>query len=155
MLIYTRPDGGVNIISFASKEDLEKVLGPLTDEEYISHIRSRSIPTYAINVRSIGESDIPSREFRNAWCDVINDSKINIDCDKAKYITLNAIRVKREQSFKELDREFMLALEKGQDVTDISNKKQLLRDITIPVKELVTSGEIDNEILLNQLRSFL
>ncbi len=156
-IIYTDAiTGNLCVIVPASKGDLERVLGPLTQGQYEAHVRGRSIPRDAINPRSVNDSDLPSsRDFRNAWCDVTNSSTVDIDCDKAKEIVLTQVRSKREELFKPLDQEFMLALEKGLDLTVISEKKQELRDITDTIKVLDTSGKLNDVRLLDQLSNLL
>lgn len=145
-------NGILCIVIPAQKSDIEMVLGPLTDEQYRAHVMERSIPENATGIREIEDTDIPqSRDFRGAWCDVTQDSKIDIDCDKAKNIALSNMRLKREDLFKPLDKQFMMALEKGQDTSSISTEKQRLRDITDPIKSLDANGKINDNVLLDQL----
>jgi hypothetical protein len=47
---YTRPDGGTSVVYAAPKEKIEEILGPLTDAEYVAHVKGRSIPADATNV---------------------------------------------------------------------------------------------------------
>lgn len=137
-IAYTRLDGGVSIVIPAPKEALEKVLGPLTDEQYEAHVRKRSIPTDAINVHDVeDESFLTDREFRDAW--ISNGSAILHNLEKAKDIQLKRIRLARESKLEVLDKEFMLAIERGDDVAKlkVTADKQTLRDITEPLKALV------------------
>jgi hypothetical protein len=61
-------DGRLHIVHPVPKANIEKLLGPLTDDEYRNHIYEKSIPTNAKNVREIEDSEIPNnRTFRNAW----------------------------------------------------------------------------------------
>lgn len=136
-IAYTRADGGVSIVIPAPKEALEKVLGPLTDEQYESHVRERSIPADATNVMDVeDESFLIDREFRDAWT---SDGKvITHDLEKARKIQLERIRAAREPKLATLDKEFMLAIEKGDEAkrSEIVASKQQLRDITEPLKAL-------------------
>lgn len=120
-IVYTGSDGGVCIVHPAPKQDLEKVLGPLTQQEYEAHIRERSIPHDAINPISIEDADIPSdRYFRDAWR---QDGKvIGVDMDKARTIHMKHIRKLRDKALEKLDIETM----KGKDV---QKEKQKLRDL--------------------------
>lgn len=131
-IVFTRPeDGGVSIIVPAPKKDLERVLGPLTEEQYKAHVIERSIPRNAIKVREIDDQDLPNdRYFRNAWTDEFDTPTIDIHPEKAKEIKLNVFRELRKPLLESLDVEFVRALEKGEDTTAISAKKQALRDIT-------------------------
>jgi hypothetical protein len=55
---------------------------------------------------------------------------IKINLDKAKEIHKDNLRQAREEVFKDLDMQFIRAIEKGEDTTVIAQKKQELRDIT-------------------------
>lgn len=148
-IMYTRPDdNGLSIIIPADKEDIEKVLGPLTEEQYRQHVWERSVPSWAINPRYVDEDGLPAdREFRNAWCDATPDAKVDIDLKKAKDLQLTKLRDVRNAKLAAADIEFMTKLEKGDDLADIKKKKQKLRDATEPLKALVVDGYNDKEVL--------
>jgi hypothetical protein len=153
-MMYTRPeDGGLSVVIGVPKEAVERVLGPLTQEEYEQHVRETSIPEGALNVKVITDADIPAdREFREAWIDATADTKINIDMRKAKEIKLVQLREKRNKLLDAADKETLMALEKGQDLAAIKAKKQALRDATNPLKALKAEG-VDNEELLDQIKA--
>lgn len=155
-IIYTRPDGGLSVVVPAPKEAIEKMLGPLTEEEYVAHVLERSIPADATKVRYVNEEDIPSdREFRNAWCDVSTEPCVDIDAEKARDIVLTEVRLQREPLLVKADQDFMRALEGGQDTTEIVEQKKALRDLTEPVKSLALPEDgLATEQLLEQLRAF-
>jgi hypothetical protein len=135
-------------------EDIIK-MRPLTQEEYETHVRERSVPVDAINVRDIADSDIPaSREFRNAWVDVTPESSIDIDCEKARNIKLEELRRVRNLELSKSDIEMTKALEEADSVKikDLKTKRQSLRDITNPLKALDVAGKINDESLLTQIR---
>jgi hypothetical protein len=83
---YTRPDGGVAIVHAVPKEQLERVTGPLTDEQYEAHVLSRSIPPDAIDVTKLPVDWSPpeDRTFRDAWKH--DKGNVTIDLAKAKAI---------------------------------------------------------------------
>ena len=149
--IYTRPDGGITLVCAAPKENIELILGNMTDEEYIDHIKDRSFPEGNTKWREITDNDIPQDyEFRDAWCDVTDDSKIDIDLVKAKEIKLTNLRQVRDLELKKTDQEFIVSLSKGESTTDIEAKKQILRDATNDLKALDVSGYND-EIILSKI----
>ena len=152
-VLYTRPDdGGVSIVVAVDKETIEQILGPLTPEQYEAHVRQVSVPAEAVNVKLITDEDIPdTREFRNAWVDVTPDTKVNIDLNKAKDLKLSEMRVKRNALLEAQDKAFLIALDKGDDLEAIRAKKQALRDVTTPLKQLVVEG-VDDEKILEQIK---
>lgn len=152
-LVYTRTDGGVSVVIPAEKSAIEKVLGPLTEKEYEAHVRARSIPADAVNVRDIDESDLPaSREFRNAWEDSQPGTQIDVSCEKAARIAVEHLRRKREPLLEAQDKLFMRAIEAGADTADIVAEKQRLRDITNPFRSLKVTGKFNDEGILQQIR---
>lgn len=83
---YTTPEGGVAIVHAAPKAQLERVLGPLTDEQYEAHVRQRSIPSDAADVEKLPDNWTPpdDRTFRNAWKK--EGGSVSVDFEKAKKI---------------------------------------------------------------------
>ncbi len=127
-IIYTRPDGGISVVHAAAKGDLERTLGPLTDEAYRAHVYERSIPKDATNVREVTASDIPTdRTFRNAW-----KNDLTVDMVKAREIHRGKLRDDRAPLLAQLDVDYQRADEKGDTKAkqDIAKRKQDLRDAT-------------------------
>jgi hypothetical protein len=154
-IIYTMPgEEVVAVVIPAPKDHLETVLGPLTDEEYEAHVKERSIPEDAVNPRDVEDSDIPNdREFRNAWVDLTAESRIDICCEKAAGIAMEHLRALRNPLLAKLDTDFILALEKNEGIEEVKAQKQALRDITEPLKALKVAGKLNDEQLLNQIRT--
>lgn len=159
-LIFTSSDGSIGRISPAPKEDLEKVFGPLTQEEYEAHVMERTLnetltrfPGHT-NLRSISPDDEPDGEFRNAWVDVTEQSRIDIDCSKAKEIQLRRLRIKREKAFSDLGFPTKLNPELEDRILSPSTKAKLkeLRDVTEPLKGLDVEGKINCEETLQSIR---
>ncbi len=139
-ILYTRPsDGGLSVVHAAHKSDIEKVLGPLTEEQFKAHVWEKSIPKDALTAVEIDDSyQLPDREFRNAW---MQDGKeVTFDLEKARAIQLDRIRQVREPRLIDLDKEFMIGLEKGAPSEEIVARKQALRDITEPLKKAVLTS---------------
>ena len=79
--------------------------------------------------RDASELTIPKdRIFRNAW--QFNGNAVEIDMVKARDIHRENLRRERKPLLEDLDVEFMLALERGEDTSIIAAKKQKLRDVT-------------------------
>lgn len=132
-IAYTNPiEGNTCIVVPVEKAKIEEILGPMTDAEYEAHVRERSIPANAINVMDIDDNQLPDREFRNAW--KIENQTLTHDLEKARNLQLDKIRRAREPKLAELDKAFMLALEKSEPTNTIVAAKQRLRDITEPLK---------------------
>lgn len=153
-IIYTNTEGDLAIVTPAPKEDIEKILGPLSDAEYEFHVAAKSIPA-GIEYKSIDDEALPaSREFRNAWCDVTSENTIDISCEKARDIKLAELRRKRDKLLKEEDIVFMRKLELGQDLQTTKDRKENLRNITIPLKELDVAGKYNDKVLLKEIIDF-
>lgn len=152
-LIYTRPDdSGVSIVTAAPKEHLERVLGPLSDKQYLAEVY-KSIPDTALKIREITDTDIPAdREFRDAWCDVTDQSSIDIDNQKIKEIALARLRVERNAALELLDKVAVQVLEDGADLEPVRIKKRALRDATEPLKALNVSG-VNDETVIKQIKA--
>jgi len=81
-----------------------------------------------VDYKIINDNQLPvDRVFRDAW------TMTGIDLEKAKDIWMNKIRVVRDEMLKELDVQWIRAMENGETKTagDIAAKKQQLRDVTI------------------------
>lgn len=78
----------------------------------------------------IDPNTLPDMEYQKAF--VLSGSSISVDIPKAKQVRLDFFRHLRSQKFAQLDIESIKALEAGDAVklSDISSKKQALRDVT-------------------------
>jgi hypothetical protein len=129
-------NGKAVICQTAPKEDLERVLGPLTDDAYEAHVMERSVPDDAKDIIFlIDDMAIPlSREFRDAWA--IRDGRIETDMPKARDIHRDRLRREREPLLQKLDVDEMrageIADEAGQAsaIREAQSQKQSLRDVT-------------------------
>lgn len=155
-LLYSlEGDTSVRILIGAPKANLERDLNrELTNAEY-KELVLKSLPPLAFNVREVSDSDIPkSREFRGAWVDVTEASKIDIDVAKAKDIKLKELREKRDKEFEKVDKEFVQALsaEDTEALKAVKSKQKKLREATDPLKALNVEGYND-EVALANIRS--
>ena len=143
-IIY-ETEKGVSIVIPAPKNQMEKLTGPLTNEEYENLVMQKSIHDKNItNYEFINEADIPkSREFRNAW--ILKDKKVDFDLNKAKDIQLERIRSKREEKLKELDYKIneAILLDNSESKTKLAKERQELLDITESLKAM-SPGSIDD-----------
>lgn len=145
-IIFTRPeDGGVSLGYPTPKEVMETWTGPLTEEEYVALIW-KTVPENAINPMYVEDEDLKDLDmkFRDAWKQVSN--KIDYDLEKAREIQLKKIRKARDPKLKELDKQFMIAVEKKQSLLELTNAKKRLRDATEPLKnaELKSLDDVKN-----------
>jgi len=155
-IVYTRPsDGGVSLVIPASKSDIEKVKGPMTEEEYEAFVKERSIPHDAIKPRDIDDSDIPDdRGTRDAWVDVTAEERIDVDCSKARDIRLAHLRKMRNIRLAESDVEMTRALEDDDKVkiAELKVERKLLRDATEAIKALDVAGKYNDKELLDEMK---
>jgi hypothetical protein len=131
-ILYTSPeDGGVCIVIPASKAELERVLGPLTEEQYEIFVWERSIAQSAITPVSIPDSAIPpSREFRDEWRQ--EGDEIVVEVGLARLKQMDRIREMRQKKFEEMGFPQRLNAQIENAILDEATKIELqrLRDIT-------------------------
>lgn len=127
---------------------------PMTDAEWEMHVWDRSVPVEFIeSARWVDEVDMPqTREFRDAWRNIDETTKVNICCKEARDIALEDLRRKRNEKLDKLDKDFLLAIERDLDTAPIKQKKQELRDVTEPLKNLAVDGVFDCETTLQEIR---
>ena len=149
-------DESLWVVEPAPKDRLELIFGNMTQEQYEEHVLTRTVRMPgAFGERFIDDADLPStREFRNAWCDVTPESRIDIDLERAKTIKLDQMRKERQKKFEELG--FPTRLNPELEAAIISqetrDKLKDLRDATEPLKALEATGYND-ETILNQIRN--
>tara|TARA_Y100001938_G_C8076482_1_gene426426 strand:- start:1211 stop:1666 length:456 start_codon:yes stop_codon:yes gene_type:complete len=98
---------------------------PLSDEEIIA----KDVPTKNFKVIKRTEIDkLDQRFVPNAF---ICDENMNpvVDLKKAKEVWRDRIRIKRVPVLQALDVEYLKASEKNEDTSEITEKKQQLRDL--------------------------
>ena len=93
----------------------------------IKTVIARDIPQNC-NYKVVDRANLPhDRTFRGAWT-----IDCTVDMDKAKEIWIDQIRIVRNERLKELDIEWMKAMENGEnkEASNIAAVKQSLRDVT-------------------------
>ena len=127
-IIYTRPDGGVSIVS--PVRNTFPVLENLTDAEIEKRAWDK-LPLDAINPQFVEPDAIPKdRTFRDAW--KAEAGKVLHDILKCREIHKQRLRQLRAPKLAALDVEYQRADEDGDTAKkrDISAKKKALRDVT-------------------------
>lgn len=67
-IAYTQDNGTVAIVGAAPKAHLEKLFGPLSDEQYKAHVRKRALPEYANDAIELPDDfELPDRAKRQFW----------------------------------------------------------------------------------------
>ena len=114
-ILFTRPDGGLSIIT------------PVESEQHAWE----ALPKDALNPHFVSDVEIPDdRDFRDAWKDT--GSGVVIVMSKAREIHKSKLRKLRTPKLAALDVEYQRADEAG-DVAgkkQIAARKQALRDVT-------------------------
>jgi len=140
-IIFTRPDGGVSIMTPAPQAHVARVLpqvADMTEQQYVEFIRDRDVPIGATNVSVVADNAIPvDRTFRNAL-------KADLTHDKAKAveITKDRLRAERAPLLADLDAQYIRALEEGKPTAAIVAEKNRLRNITIIPNASMTLDEL-------------
>lgn len=129
---YTAPNGTMMRVTAVSKEKVEQIRGPLTDDAYKAHVIAVSIPPDATDVHEMPEGwRFPAdtdATFRRAWRK--KGMTFGVDMPMAREIWRNKMRQTRAPLLSDLDVQFMRAVEKSRSTKKIAARKQLLRDVT-------------------------
>lgn len=156
--LFKKSDGAISIVHAVTKDKLEEGLkleqGSMTQEDYESFIQNKCIPKDVTGYRQIDPSLISAdRDFRDAWCDEMPGEQIDIDLEKAKAISLERLREKRNAKLDLKDKEFTKALSTKQDTLEIEAEMQELRDVTEPLKALDCKGKYNDDALLYKIKN--
>ena len=127
-IAYKNDDGGTSILIPASATfDIEKLA-----ETNIPKMEDGTARPYRI----VDVNKIPKdRYFRNAWTDDFKTDTVDVDPVKAVEIQMGHIRKLRDEKLKNLDVDYMIALEADNNTKKASIKKdkQHLRDLPATV----------------------
>lgn len=126
-IIYTRPDGGVSVVT--------PVINTHPGREKITEAQAEQrawdkLPKDALNPRYVDAADIPTdRTFRNAWEDA---GGVKVNMAKARELRRETLRGLRRPLLDALDVAYMRADELGDAAEQkrIAARKQALRDVT-------------------------
>ncbi len=127
-IIYTRPDGGISIVTPVINTRGEPE--GFTEEDALSRALAK-LPKDAINPQIVEPQVIPAdRTFRNAWSH--GGDRVIHDMPKCREIKRDQLRALRKPKMEALDVDYMRADEKGDAAlkTQIAAQKQALRDAT-------------------------
>lgn len=129
VIIYKNENGGIEIL----RPTIKKKSKHIDEISFLKEVAEKTFP----NRKYIIETDDflkrkgfnLVREFRNAL--TLTDNGIDFDIEKCKQIWAQRIREHRDRQLKELDIEFMQALEDGDDDAkkEISDLKKILRNL--------------------------
>jgi len=107
-----------------------------TGELPIEDVKAKDCPQGTV----IDDSELPSRDFRNAW--ELVDGAVSVNFAKAKDLTKDRLREERKLLLEAQDVAFQRALELDTDKSAIVAEKQRLRDITKKVDTATTLDEL-------------
>jgi hypothetical protein len=107
-----------------------------TGELSIEEVQIKDCPQGTV----IDDSELPSRDFRNAW--ELVDEAVSVNFAKAQDLTKARLREERKPLLEAQDVAFQRALELDTDKSAIVAEKQRLRDITNKVDTATTLDEL-------------
>lgn len=134
----------VNTEELSNKLELiEPAEDNVTDERLVE-IANEIIPntTYSIILKSDVES-LPLTPITRRTLTFI-DGQISIDLLRLKSLVKDNIRDYRIDLLRDLDVQYLIALEKSRDVTEVTNEKNRLRHLPAYIDSLNTVDEILN-----------
>ena len=129
-------------IIYKDAEGLKQIVPSIHYKGTMEELAIKRVPK-GLDYKIIDESELPDREFRNAWdYDFSNDDPIEINIDKAKEIKKDKLRIERKSLLEALDIEVMKNIKDTKKLDEIEAEKQVLRDITKKVDACKTIDEI-------------
>ena len=150
-IVYTAPDGSVRVIvpapeMFNPKSKTRSLLPKLataSEDEILAWIVAKDVPA-GVEYHFVEDSDLPSREFRNAW--KIDGGKIGHDMDKCRAIWKDKMREARAPKLAALDLEYQRADEADDKAKkrEVAARKQALRDVTADTR--IVSAKTPEEL---------
>lgn len=146
-IVFTDPDHNIDTCQIVVLTS--DVIDP---EGYLQHLKHlHSIGEYPHNpangrIINYPEDVPPNRLFRNSWTDKYDTPTVDVDLDKAKAIHLERIRWMRNKKLESSDKDLIVALSKGDDISEIQSKKQELRDIPKIIEEDLSKIESVEEL---------
>lgn len=126
VIIFTNDNGGVSVCVPTGELDIQAV-------------KAKDAPINSIIVQ---DSALPQADsdFFDAW--ELNNETVSVNLIKAKALTKNRLRLKREPLLAEQDVLFQRALETSADTTAIVAEKNRLRNITGLADTCTTIAEL-------------
>lgn len=126
VIIFTNDNGGVSVCVPTGELDIQAV-------------KAKDAPINSIIVQ---DSALPQADsdFFDAW--ELNNETVSVNLTKAKALTKNRLRLKREPLLAEQDVLFQRALETSADTTAIVAEKNRLRNITGLADTCTTIAEL-------------
>lgn len=115
------------------------------------------VPKDATKARVVTEADLPlDRDFRDAWCDVLEGTQIDICLTTAKEIQLARLQRERDIALEKLHKSSIDALLSGSDdvmkLQDLREKRNKLLSATAPLSALKVEGLYNDADLLREIR---
>lgn len=96
-IVYTRPDGGVSVVTPDPNYIAGLMAQGMTEEEAVADVRARDVPVGSTNVEVMEAASLPGREFRNAW-EKLGAGPPTVNMPKAKKIHAGKITRTKEQA---------------------------------------------------------
>ena len=128
----------MNVIIYDNGNGVSVVIP--TGELSVEEVQIKDCPQGTV----IDDSELPSRDFRNAW--ELVDEAVSVNFAKAQDLTKARLRAERTPLLEAQDVAFQRALENSSDTSAIVAEKQRLRDIT---KQVDTATTLDELKVLN------
>lgn len=123
--VFKNEDGFVSIIHPARKSKKESE----TEDQWLARVFEKATPEGAI-FKDIDILSIPNdRTFRGAW--ELTGDVVSVNMPKARVIHMDRIRILRNKKLKDLDVDYIMALETSDqaNMSEIAALKKILRDI--------------------------
>ncbi len=140
-IVYSRPDGGVSVVSPAPRYIAELVTEGMTEDEAIAIVQAKDVPLNAANIEVMEQTLIPSREFRDAW-EKLALGPPTINMPKARAIQAGKIAVAKTKAVVVLQRRTDQATAEGRtaDAITAADDKTAIEGLNLTTIAIQISG---------------
>lgn len=132
VIIYQEENNGLVVLYPAYQPEWSQQ----QQDDFLLFVQNKDVPNLSDGSKRKswiidGEQTLPLKYIRKAW-KINNDGEIYFDRLEAENVKKDQFRFLREPLLEKLDVQFMKAIEFGatSSLSEISSKKQILRDIT-------------------------
>jgi len=84
VIVYSRQDGGVSVVSPSPRYMAELIASGLSEEQALKVVMQKDVPADALGATILDAATLPTEAFRHAWR--LSGARVSVDVDAARQI---------------------------------------------------------------------